>query len=46
MTIEKRIALNNFNYYIGVELKYKDNFLVTKENQPLDLGSFSIYIEI
>lgn len=45
MTIEKRIVLNNFNYYIGVELKYKDNILVTKENQHLDLGSFSIYIE-
>lgn len=45
MTIEKRIVLNNFNYYIGVELKYKDTILVTKENHPLDLGSFSIYIE-
>ena len=46
MTYEKRIRINDRNYYLGIELKYNNNkFLVKKDGSYFDSGDLGVLVE-
>ena len=46
MILEKRILINNINYYIGINLKYgKDKKLQKKDGSYFDSGDLSCLID-
>ncbi len=46
MTIERKIRINNRDYFLGVELKYiKDKILIQTNGNDFDMGDLSIMIE-
>lgn len=46
MTIERKIKINNRDYFLGIELKYNTNNMLRKFNGGyFDMGDLSIMIE-
>ena len=46
MVIERRIKINNRDFYLGVELKYgKDKLLTKSDGSSFDMGDLSIMID-
>lgn len=46
MTIERKIKINNRDYFLGIELKYNANNMLRKFNDGyFDMGDLSIMIE-
>ena len=46
MTLERKIRINNRDYFLGVELKYiEDKFLILTNGNNFDMGDLSIMIE-
>ena len=46
MTFERKIRINNRNFYLGIELKYgKDNLLTKINGVYFDMGDLSIMID-
>ena len=46
MTIERKIRINNRDYFLGVELKYiKDKILIQTNGNDFDMGDLSIMIQ-
>ena len=46
MIFERKIRINNRNYYLGTELKYENGKLLTKLNGSyFDMGDFSLMID-
>lgn len=46
MTIERKIKINNRDYFLGVELKYiKDKILIQTNGNNFDMGDLSIMIQ-
>lgn len=46
MTFERKIKINNRDYFLGVELKYiKDKVLIQSNGNHFDMGDLSIMIQ-
>lgn len=45
MIIEKRITINNVNYFLGIKLKYENGFLKKLDGSYFDMGDLSILID-
>ena len=46
MVIERKIVINNRNYYLGIKLKYKKDEILVKEDETyFDMGDLSIMID-
>ncbi len=46
MTIERKIRINNRDYFLGVELKYiKDKIIIQTNGNDFDMGDLSIMIK-
>ena len=46
MTIERKIRINNRDFFLGVELKYiKDKILIQTNGNNFDMGDLSIMIQ-
>jgi len=46
VTIERKIKINNRDYFLGVELKYiKDKILIQTNGNNFDMGDLSIMIQ-
>lgn len=45
MIFERRIRINERDYYLGVELKYDNKLLVKSDGSYFDMGDFNIMID-
>ncbi len=45
MIFERRIRINERDYYLGIELKYDNKLLVKSDGSYFDMGDFNIMID-
>ena len=45
MIFERRIRINERDYYLGIELKYDNKLLVKLDGSYFDMGDFNIMID-